>query len=613
MTKRQVTPTLGLPKGRRIVTCDTETSGLYPDDGARVSAVSVAWRNDVGGIESRAFPFDQGALDKPGIGTPSLFEVDTNLGEREWHELMKWLFQQNVVMHHAKFDLQILHAGHRVYGGGVDLSAAVIWCTQVAQWVIDPEHSSSLKPTSARLWGEDERAEQDAIKPLLAKNGNRFDLLPWDVLWPYAAKDAELTLRLYEWQLNWLQERDGVEAAEIFEQLDLEFAVSRTLTRMAYRGIGYDSPRSLEEAAKARSMLAQLQNALPFKPTPMGARRYFFDTLKAMPHCVTKENKTPSVAECCVRSLIAQRVPHADEFAALQKVQHAIGTWYEGYAMATGADGRLRTDFKQAGTSTMRFASKRVNLQAIPQDFRLERLEGIVTPRSLFMAKEGYELWEFDLAQAEARVAAKVAKCVPWLEMFESAEPRDLHSETAIRLFGDAEYEHRQLAKRANFSLIYGVGPTTFKRDTEKQAGLILTEYEARSIVESWRKLYPEFGRAAKRWERTATTQGRVQLLDGRWRYFAPHEELHKAFNAVIQGSIAQFVKRWMVATDEYADVLLQIHDSIVVEVDKNSEDVIDTIVETGTWMATEFFEVPMYAESKQWKTLADEQTVMVA
>jgi DNA polymerase-1 len=565
------------------------------DDGARVSVVSVAYPMP-GRIESTAFPFDQGTSDKPGV-QGDLFDVNVNMAQDAWGELMEWLQTRDLIFHNAYFDLQIINRGHRTFGHGVDL------LPQIAQWVLDPQHSTSLKPTSARLWGEDERAEQAALQPILKSNGNRFDLLPWELIKPYAAKDAELTLRLYRHQLLVLEEDNY----QLEEELDREFAVTSVLTKMGYRGIGYDVEQSKIEAARATQALMTLQQALPFKSTTAGARKYFFGTLGALPHCST-EKSGPSVAECCIRSLIAQHVPHAREYADYSKYLHAIGKYYTGYAEATGEDGRLRTDFRQAGTTTMRFTSSRVNLQAIPHDYKLERLEGIATPRSLFKPADGHQLWEFDLAQAECRAAAVVADCQPWLSMFRSEHPRDLHGETAMQLFGDITHEHRQIAKRANFSLIYGVGPTTFRKDTEKTSGVQLSEADAIAIVKDWRKLYPEFGRAGRKYERVAKAQTYVTLLGGRRRYFTPYDELHKAFNAVIQGSIAQFVKRWMVEVEyRFGGVVLQIHDSVVVEIptDKVGRWTND-ITDLGSELATEFFDVPMLAEAKQWKTRAD-------
>ena len=107
---------LELPEGLTEVALDTETSGLHPDDGARVSVVVLGWRDSSGETVSRALPFDQGIRDKVPGRTPELF-ADPNLGSAEWSELLVWLGRQRLVFHNAKFDLHLMRAGTRQFGG----------------------------------------------------------------------------------------------------------------------------------------------------------------------------------------------------------------------------------------------------------------------------------------------------------------------------------------------------------------------------------------------------------------------------------------------------------------------------------------------------------------
>lgn len=617
MAKR---PAMRLPSGTRAVVVDTETSGLHVDDGGRISIVALAWRGDNGHVCTRVLPFDQGRNVKPGQG--DLLELiggNVNLGASEWAELREWLKRQRLVFHNAYFDLQMLRAGLRSRDGvtgcvGVDVVDQLHHDTMLTQWVIDPANRVALKDVAARMWGDEVRDPERTVERLLKGTKGRYDLLPWAEIKEYAAQDVVLTLRLFEWQCQ----RLSSDLESLTDQVTLEHDVCRTLTRMAFRGIGYDAQRSRVEAAKATARIQELKRALPFRTTDASVRNYFFKTVGAMPHCLTSggasgESK-PSVSECCVRSLIAQGVPFADEYATLVKYERAVSSYYKGYADACGIDGRLRTDYRQMGTVSMRFSSHRVNLQAIPQDYKLERLEGLVMPRKLFRPRKGCGLFEFDLAQAEARVGAKIAGCKSWLKMFEDG--RDLHTETALSLFGEATYEKRQLGKRANFALIYGVGANTFRADVEKQTGMKLSDREATHIVNNWRDLYPEFPRVNRRAEQVAESRGYVKLIDGRRRYFKPFEDRYKAFNAVVQGSIAQTVKHAMVKVDlvSGADVLLQIHDSIVCDVDLDySDSVCSEIVDVMSDEATRLCGVTMLAESKRWVTLADEMSESVA
>jgi DNA polymerase I-like protein with 3'-5' exonuclease and polymerase domains len=139
--------------------------------------------------------------------------------------------------------------------------------------------------------------------------------------------------------------------------------------------------------------------------------------------------------------------------------------------------------------------------------------------------------------------------------------------------------------------------------------GVILSEREAQEIVTEWRKLFPEFPRINHRTEDFARRRGYVELIDGRRRYFRPFEEMHKAFNAVVQGSIAQVIKHIMIDLDECGyDLLLQVHDSIVIELDAG--DIVGNgalITRRMGELATKMCGVPMFAEAKHWHTLADE------
>ena len=581
-----------------LVALDTEASGLHVDDGARISVISIAWKTESGKIEARAFPFDQGTSTKFPMQI-SLFAKNFNLPEEDWDELMIWLSKQKLVMHNAYYDLQILRAGHREWKKGHDFLDNVVWDTMIGSWVLEPKESRSLDANGERHFD----LQKVDIKAELARVRKRYDLIEWEIMEPYALQDAILTLRLYYRQQQMVEGK----YADLAGEIDWEMRVLRVFVLMAYRGIGYNAKRSRIEAAKAKAKLKALDRSLPFHPpTPAGARKWFFGEtgVGALPHCTSPKTGIASVSECCVRSLIAQQAEGAELWSERQKIFHAISAWYEGFADACGSDGRLRSTFNQAGTINMRVSSERINLQAIPQNYRLSALEGIVPPRQLFQPMPGYELWEFDLSQAEARAAARGANAESWLEMFRDG--RDLHSETAMRLFGKADSLNRGIAKRANFGLIYGVGPATFQRDIEKHTGTKLLDAEAKEIVMGWRKLYPEFGRANKRASKFAEANGFIRLMDGRIRWFRPYEDMYKAYSAIIQGSIAQFVKDWMVEAEEAGfRVILQVHDSIVLEV--REEDVERTereMMELGSSMATTFFDVPMLTEAKRWETL---------
>jgi DNA polymerase I-like protein with 3'-5' exonuclease and polymerase domains len=144
-------------------------------------------------------------------------------------------------MHHAKFDCHILAAGHRLDSGtGLDLTKSVIRDTQHANGLIWPLESSSLKPTAKRLWGEEEGDWQIAIEQERKRQGKgltwRYDLLTWPVLGAYAGRDANQTLRLFEYQKDAAEEGAVMRHFEEVRQLELD--MMRVLFAMERRGVG---------------------------------------------------------------------------------------------------------------------------------------------------------------------------------------------------------------------------------------------------------------------------------------------------------------------------------------------------------------------------------------
>lgn len=491
--------------------------------------------------------------------------------------------------------------------------------------VIWPRELTSLKPTGDRLWGHDASAEQRALKPYLrSANDPYFDLVPWDVIGPYAAQDTALTIRLFYHQLAELgvwYDRSRFDARR-FEWAQREIDTMRVLYRMERAGVPYDRSRSMQIAAELESRQLYLERLLPFKPTPAQASRFFFSSastkgpsgrmhrgLDLMPVKVT-ERGAASFTEQVVRRLLqdlpADHPGHqvATIWAERAKLSTAIKMWYKPYAEGVGFDGRLRTCFRQVsrgrgeqsgGTRSGRFSVERVNLQAIPHDYRLIAGEDkgwpVETPRQLIgsaMSRlEGWHGWEFDLAQAELRLAAAWAKCDRMLDAIKYG--RDPHGETTRELFkvtpDDPSWGfYRQLGKRGNFTLVFGAGGETFASLIAKETGVSLSRDEADKFVADWNALYPEYKRAINRWSRHVEQHRSVPLASrqgfasGRERVFRSDEDDHKAFNQIVQASLAEFMRDWLIEVQRLCDaeglgyvpdigwtgLLLTIHDSLV-------------------------------------------------
>lgn len=608
------------------VAIDTETSGLFGDDGARVSTASMAWvvhdhhadgfaqmlkdngtTNVTFGeeevapdlkfwIASVAWPFDQGTEGKPeDNGQTKLWADAENLDQDEWmHFLAALDLAQHHVYQNAKFDLEKIRLGVRRWPNvGESYVGKNIWDTQLVSQMLWPLEPTSLKPTCARIFGKQWADEGAAVKKYLSKSklpAGRWDLMPWDVIAKYADTDARITLMLklrQEWEIlynngaSWFydkvsdeeraqREAHGLDDRDyVFDAVIRRTDVMRVLANMEERGLPYDEVGSREAAIECKKRAREVAKELPYAPTTNAAKDYYFtdakpEYLDMIPYEVTAKG-APSLTAEVLERMVNDRVPHAGTFAKYRKVTTAASMWYEGYADAMGTDGRLRTYFRQLGTRSMRFSVERINLQAIPQDYRLsgfDILDGIPTPRQLIAAAvpEGWRLYELDLAQAELRVGALFAKCVKMLDMINDGA--DLHTYTTKELFdmgpGHEQFDkYRQVGKRGNFSLIFGSGGTTFRKMVSKETGIILAPDEAERIVAEWNMLYPEFKGAIRRhMNRVEQRQakhgyGWVDLPNGERRWFLHDEEAHKAFNQRVQGNLAQFGISWMLNTEK--------------------------------------------------------------
>ena len=611
-----------------VVAWDTETSGLFCDDGKRLSVVSVAWfEGDEDDVVSYAFPFDQGDTSgKRPNAQLDLFENpdELNLDEAEWDHLLLWLRRQWLVAHNAKFDLHHTREGTRRWAGA-DLEDRFWWCTMVAQNVIDPIHSLGLEEIDLRLGlsqeGEDKRTKAQAVKSWLKRQklpAGRYDLVPWGILGGYASGDAVLALQLYAWQMQRVRMSEADAGL-----LERRMQTLRVLYRMERRGMAYDAKASLAAAAVLRAEMREIEGQLPFRATLPAAKAYFFGDgadgrggLNHLPYKLTEKGE-PALDLEVLRKMREDQLPWAAEWGRWSDLETACSMWYEGYAARVGPDGRLRTSFKQTKVKSGRKSVERINLQAIPKENERNDLEGVPTVRELFRARDGYVLWNLDLQQAELRAAARYANCKLMLQRLERGE--DLHGETCKQIIGIDERDRnwkmmRDVSKRLNFGGIFLIGPRTFQATLSKDAGIELPIRECETIVEGWRRLYPEFGRAKYQCEAEVNSTGGIRVLLGteyEMRHmFKPMDYPHTGWSRRVQGSLAEFLDIWLWEAEcllqeregcEEA-LVLTVHDSLVLELPEDGgETVAKEVADLGSRRGTELFKIEMPVDVGRW------------
>lgn len=222
---------------------------------------------------------------------------------------------------------------------------------------------------------------------------------------------------------------------------------------------------------------------------------------------------------------------------------------------------RIHPSYTVGGTTTFRLSSQNPNAQNVPRE-----LNQIIWDQYL----------SADYSQAELRLAAAYACERPLAEAFHAG--KDIHSETALLMFGEVDPDKRKIAKNINFCTLYGGGAKTLEEryHVPYQQGI--------KFIEKHRKVYPQLHRftklAQKKWEE----EGYIKLVTGK-RIFATRDDLkraYKAFNNLIQGGVGELVKESMLALDQRgAKIIGQIHDSVEFQVGTVEEATIKEVMET--------------------------------
>lgn len=587
------------------VSLDTETSGLYPDDGARVSVVSVAWfeadetRRLEGrrsglpaadeGVRGVAFPFAQGVECQPWFnGAFTLFggDEDINLPASEWVALLGWLADKRIVMHNAQYDLIMMDAGTPEWcpagAQSARLDDLVQWDTLLGCKNLWPVELKGLGPTAKRL-GLGMKLG-DPVKDWITKNkrkypkypawGSGYDLVPWMIMGEYAAVDAILTLKVFR-----RQQAEFLDGFGDWTEFDTkQMPLMKQFVRMERRGMPFPREHSASWVGVLEKKQREVAKKLPFTPTKAAALKFFFsdettargaEGLGLTPGECGKATKewpagAPKLDAEVLGDMARDGVMGARDWKLYTDLGRLASMYYGGYADKTGADGRLRARIRQIREQTKtsegmadRLSIERVNLQAMPQDGKLtDVLEGLDAPtvrqmiaHEIASEYKGWDLIELDLSQAELRVGALLSGCTKMLDAFRRGE--DLHQNTA-----DLIHSPRKTAKMSNFLLIFDGGWLTFQRQVKRQTGgdVQLTATEAKRVVFPWKKAYPEYKKQADKWERYVGETGYVPLANGQLRWFTRREldwDARKAWNQRVQGSIQQLFQEWLLDTEE--------------------------------------------------------------
>ena len=452
---------------------------------------------------------------------------------------------------------------------------------ELAGPMFDTMIAAHVEDASRRSFGMDALAAEllgyvcIPISEVIGKGRNQttMDLVPVETVAPYAAEDAEVTLRLADVLAERL-EQDGL--ADLFTLL--EMPLMPVLADMEATGIRVDPEvlkRMEAELSKEADVLHDRIVAAagrPFNPdSPKQLAEVLFTDM-GLP--IIKSKKTgPSTDESVLSELAIEH-----ELPAMvleyRKLTKLIGTYLKSLGECIHpSTRRVHTSFHQAGTITGRLSSSDPNLQNIP--IRTEQGRRI---RSAFVADEGCVLLSADYSQVELRMLAHFCGDETLRAAF--AADQDIHRAVAAEVFDvPAEQvtpEQRGRAKTVNFGIIYGQTAFGLARTLRIPRG------EAAEFIQRYKARFPRIDEYLSEIVDRARTTGYVETISGRRRAIvgldargparAAAERL--AINSTVQGSAADLIKKAMVrlhqriaAEGRPSRMLLQIHDELVLEV----------------------------------------------
>ena len=417
------------------------------------------------------------------------------------------------------------------------------------------------------------------IKPLLGagKSAITFDKVPLTDAIPYAAEDADITLRL--WQLLKPQ-LHRAKVSRVYETL--ERPLVPVLAQMERTGIKVDR----DTLSRMSNSFSQTMAGLEDEIFALVGRRFNVGSPKQLGEILFDEMALPG-GKKGKTGAYATGADVLEDLATEHELPRKVLDWRQlSKLKSTYTDalqdhinpetGRVHTSYHIAGASTGRLASTDPNLQNIP--IRTEEGRRI---REAFVAEPGKVLVSLDYSQIELRILAHIANLPALKQAFKDG--LDIHAMTASEMF-DVPLDQmtpdiRRRAKAINFGVIYGISGFGLARN------LRIPRSEAQGFIDRYFERFPGIRRYMDETKAFAKEHGFVETLFGR-RIHTPEISAkgpragfaqRAAINAPIQGSAADIIRRAMIRIPAAiaglpAQMLLQVHDELLFEVEAGAE-----------------------------------------
>lgn len=470
--------------------------------------------------------------------------------------------------HNLKYDMSVL-ANH-----GITL-AGIRHDTMLQSYVLDSTATRHDMDSLALKYLDIKTTHYEDVAGKGAKQ-IPFDQVDIDVAGPYAAEDADVTLRLHK--EFWPRLSSQRELTSLYEKL--EMPLIPVLSRMERTGVLIDADKLHQQSLElSKQMASTEQQAYELVGqafnigSPKQIQTILYDQLQLPVKAKTPKGQ-PSTAESVLQEL-AQEHELPELILAYRSLSKLKSTYTDRLPeQINQKSGRVHTSFHQAVTATGRLSSSNPNLQNIPIRTAAGR-----RIRQAFIASPGHSLLAADYSQIELRIMAHLSGDASLLEAFSRQE--DIHRATAAEVFGlaldEVSPDQRRAAKAINFGLIYGMSPFGLA----KQLGI--DRRSAKEYVEIYFSRYPAVKKYMDAIKSQASLDGYVETVFKR-RLYLPEINARNAarrqyaertaINAPMQGTAADIIKGAMIAIDKKLlnkapgiKMIMQVHDELVFEI----------------------------------------------
>ncbi|HCG8758542.1 DNA polymerase I [Vibrio parahaemolyticus] len=439
------------------------------------------------------------------------------------------------------------------------------------------------------------------------KNQLTFNQIELEQASPYAAEDADVTLRLHNRLFANIEQDEKLKS--VYEEIEMPLVP--VLSRIERTGVLIDDMKLSAQSVEIAARLEELeQKAYEIAEqefnmnSPKQLQAILFEKM-GLPVVKKTPSGTPSTNEEVLQELaLDYPLPKLIlEYRGLAKLKSTYTDKLP--KMINPSTGRVHTSYHQAVTATGRLSSTDPNLQNIP--IRNEEGRRI---RQAFVAPAGYKVLAVDYSQIELRIMAHLSGDQALLDAFRDG--KDIHAATAAEIMGvsidQVSSEQRRRAKAVNFGLIYGMSAFGLA----KQLGI--PRGEAQAYMDKYFERYPGVMQYMEDTRSAAADKGYVETIFGR-RLHLPEIKSRNgmrrkaaeraAINAPMQGTAADIIKKAMLLVDQWIQeegngrvkLLMQVHDELVFEVEESSLSEIESKVQKLMESAAEL-KVPLVAEA---------------